>query len=127
MYKPVYQMLKMVGGGSDSDIKSTQVVMCRFGSEGGADVLALLTTPQVYEFSAESSHLDYLPTSPLPMSGALVFVPQASVRLDSGMSVDELIKLSLPLGALPPDIAGTRFKAHTSSITEYHQVAGSPL
>lgn len=118
IYKPVSQILKMVAGVSDSDLKSKQVIMCRFGSDSGAEVLALLTPPKVYEFNEERRQLVYLPTSPLPISGALVFVPLDSVQLVPNMRVYELMKIYLSLGALTPDIARVRFGALNTSNAE---------
>lgn len=80
-----------------------QVVMCRFGGSTGADVLAVLTTPQTYTVGGEPRLLVCLPTSPVPMSGGLVFVPEANVETVDGMDVDELMKIYFSLGVLAPD------------------------
>ncbi|WP_136646509.1 hypothetical protein [Tabrizicola sp. YIM 78059] len=44
----------------------------------------------------------YLPTSPLPMSGGLVLVPEASIAPVPGMTADDLLRVYVSLGALTP-------------------------
>ncbi|KAF0113419.1 MAG: hypothetical protein FD150_2047 [Rhodobacteraceae bacterium] len=60
----------------------------------------------------EASLLIYLPTSHLPMSGDLVFVPRASVTPQSDLNVDDLLRIYVSLGSLVPDtsdaIAGSK-------------------
>lgn len=103
IYRPVSQVVRLLNADNEGEFKGMSVVMCRFGGEEGAEVLALLTTPQVYDVSGKRRQLVYLPTSPVPMSGGLVFVAEDAVRPVPGMEVDDLMKIYFSLGALMPD------------------------
>lgn len=103
IYKPVSQVVRLMNTDNQDEFQGMSVVMCRFGNEEGAEVLALLTSPQTYEVSGKRRKLVYLPTSPIPMSGGLVFVAEAAVSAVPGMNVDDLMKIYFSLGALMPE------------------------
>lgn len=103
IYRPVAQVVRLLAGDSNSDIKAMRVVMVRFGGPGGADVLALQASPQIYAMADGDPRLMvYLPTSPIPMSGGLVLVPEANVAPVPGMTADDLLRIYVSLGALTP-------------------------
>lgn len=103
IYKPVSQVVRLMNTDNQDEFEGMSVVMCRFGNEEGAEVLALLTSPQSYEVSGKRQKLVYLPTSPIPMSGGLVFVAESAVSAMPGMDVDDLMKIYFSLGALMPE------------------------
>ncbi len=103
IYKPVSQVVRLMNADNQDEFQGMSVVMCRFGSEDGAEVLALLTSPQIYKVSGKRRKLVYLPTSPIPMSGGLIFVPEDAVSAVPGMDVDDLMKIYFSLGALMPE------------------------
>ena len=103
IYKPVSQVVRMLDADNKDEFKGMSVVMCRFGGEEGAEVLALLTTREVYVVEGKRRQLVYLPTSPVPMSGGLVFVAEDAVSPVPGMDADDLMKIYLSLGALMPE------------------------
>lgn len=103
IYKPVSQVVRMLNSDNKDDFKTMSVVMCRFGGEGGAEVLALLTSREVYIVDGKRRQLVYLPTSPVPMSGGLVFVAEEAVSPVPGMDADDLMKIYFSLGALMPE------------------------
>lgn len=103
IYRPVSQVVRMLNADSKDEFKGMSVVMCRFGGEQGAEVLALLTTPEVYVVGGKRRQLVYLPTSPVPMSGGLVFVAEDAVSPVPGMDADDLMKIYFSLGALMPE------------------------
>ena len=66
---------------------------------GGAGFLGLLVSDQVYRFNGQACQIVYVPTSPLPMSGAVVFAAADSVhRVD--MQVDDLMKICFSIGGM---------------------------
>ncbi len=103
IYRPISQVVRLLNRQDGGDFQGMSVVMCNFGGDGGADVLALLTTGQSYMVNGHPRKLVYLPTSPVPMSGGLVFVPEANVSAVPDMDVDDLMKIYFSLGALAPD------------------------
>tara|TARA_R110002124_G_scaffold267187_5_gene434321 strand:+ start:2064 stop:2771 length:708 start_codon:yes stop_codon:yes gene_type:complete len=102
IYRPVSQVVRMLKADNKDEFKGMTVVMCRFGGDQGAEVLALLTTKEVFVVEGRRRMLVYLPTSPLPMSGGLVFVAEDAVRPVPGMDADDLMKIYFSLGALMP-------------------------
>lgn len=103
VYRPVSRVFRLMAGSDGSDLRRMQVVTVRFGGAGGADVLALQTSSRQFEMDGEARLLIYLPTSPLPMSGGLVFVPRANVTPQPDLNVDDLLRIYVSLGSLVPD------------------------
>lgn len=103
VYRPVSQVVGLLRKDGDTDVKSMSVVYCWFGEERSGGFLALLVSPRVFVFEERRSHLIYIPATPLPMSGGLVFVPIEAVR-PVPMSVDDLMKVYLSLGVLADQI-----------------------
>ncbi|MEX5516613.1 DUF502 domain-containing protein [Pseudophaeobacter sp. 1A09344] len=103
IYKPVSQVVRMLNADKGDEFKGMSVVMCRFGGEQGAEVLALLTSPEVYVVDGNRRQLVYLPTSPIPMSGGLVFVAEDAVSAVPGVDADDLMKIYFSMGALMPE------------------------
>jgi uncharacterized membrane protein len=103
IYRPVSQVVRLFAG-SNADLATMSVVMCRFGGKAGADVPALLASREVYEVAGDRRLLVYLPTSPLPAWGGLVLVPEAAVIPFPSMDADGLIKLYLSFGVLASEV-----------------------
>jgi uncharacterized membrane protein len=110
VYRPVSQVVRMFAG-SNADLATMSVVMCRLGGEKGADVPALLASQEVYEVAGDRRLLVYLPTSPLPAWGGLVLVPEAAVVPVPSMDADGLIKLYFSFGVLAPEILSPGVRA----------------
>lgn len=108
VYNPVARMVRLMGGGS-SDLEGMQVISCRFGGEMGADILALLTSQETFNINGEKRKLVYIPTSPVPMSGGLLLVPERSIQIMNDLDIDGLMKIYLSLGALAPDSMPQQF------------------
>lgn len=117
IYGPVAQVVSMLGRTGAKDVEGMSVVMCRFGREGGASMLALLTSPTVYNLGENACHLVYLPTSPLPMSGGLTFVPTDAVSPVPDLTVDGLMRIYFSLGALSRQVMPPRFIARPQTDT----------
>ena len=118
IYGPVAQVIALLQSGQKKDVEGMSVVLCRFGRESGASMLALLTSPTVYNLDEGACHLVYLPTSPLPMSGGLTFVPTHAVTPVPDLDVDGLMRIFFSLGALSRQVMPPRFIAPTPNPTE---------
>lgn len=103
IYRPVSQVVRMFAG-SNADLATMSVVMCRLGGQDGADVPALLASQESYDVAGQRRLLVYLPTSPLPAWGGLVLVPEGCVIPVPAMDTDSLIKLYLSFGVLAPEV-----------------------
>jgi uncharacterized membrane protein len=99
LYRPVAQVVEMLQRDPADKLQGMSVVYCAFGGEGGAGFLGLLVSDQLYRFNGQDCQIVYVPTSPLPMSGAVVFAAADSVhRVD--MQVDDLMKICFSIGVM---------------------------
>jgi uncharacterized membrane protein len=99
LYKPIVQVLDMLRQEGPEEMKAMSVVYCAFGEGHGAGFLGLLASTDVYRFGGQDCHIVYVPTSPVPMSGGIVFVPVGAVQ-KIRMQVDELMQLYFSIGAM---------------------------
>jgi uncharacterized membrane protein len=111
IYGPVSQVVSLLRGGGNKEVEGMSVVLCRFGRSDGATMLALLTSPTIYNLDEGPSHLVYLPTSPLPMSGGLTFVRTDAVTPVPDLDADGLMRIFFSLGALTRQVMPARFIA----------------
>lgn len=108
IYKPVAQVVEMMSGDGQADMKGMQVVYCQFGRERGGGFLALLTGSEVYRFADQDCYVIYVPTSPVPMSGGIVFVPVDAVQTVD-MQVDDLMQIYFSLGVMSAKVVPTSY------------------
>lgn len=82
----------------DTDaLKGMQVVMCFFGDQGGAGFLGLLVSPELYRINDRDYHIVIVPTAPVPIGGALLFVPSSVVQKTT-ISVEGLMSIYVSMG-----------------------------
>lgn len=87
-------------------MKSMQPVWCHFGGPGGAAALGLLSSPQPITIG-EGQFLGVLvPTAPVPVGGALIFVP-ASWVTPADVGVEALTSIYVSMGVTSADQLGT--------------------
>ena len=99
LYRPVAQVVEMLQRNPADKMQGMKVVYCVFGREGGGGFLGLLVSDRVYRFNGQACQIVYVPTSPVPMSGAVVFAAADSVhRVD--MQVDDLMKIYFSIGVM---------------------------
>ena len=99
LYGPVAQVVDMLQRDPTDKLQGMKVVYCAFGGEAGAGFLGLLASDQVYRFNGQACQIVYVPTSPLPMSGAIVCAAADSVQ-QVDMKVDDLMKIYFSIGVL---------------------------
>lgn len=83
------------------DLKNMAPVWCFFGGEPGAAVLALLPSAKPVLIGGNDYVGILIPSAPVPVGGALVYVPQAWIRPAEG-GVDELMSVYVSMGVTPP-------------------------
>ncbi len=76
-------------------------VWCFFGGEPGAAVLALLPSAAPVRIGDHDYVGILVPSAPVPVGGALVYVPRDWVRPAEG-GVDDLVSVYLSMGVTPP-------------------------
>lgn len=101
----VYDLSKrftsIMGPKSGDELKGMSPVWCFFGGDEGAAVLALLASPTPIVIGKE----DYLgllvPSAPVPVGGALIYVPKSWVKPAAG-GVENLMNVYVSMGVTPP-------------------------
>jgi uncharacterized membrane protein len=85
------------------DLKSMSPVMCSFGGKGGTAVLALLTSQEVISIDDQDYYSIMIPTSPVPIGGAILYVPCAWVKkVDFG--IEGLVNVYVSMGVTGPEL-----------------------
>ena len=105
-YRPLAQLVRMIGGAPGGELQGMAVVSVRFGE--ATEVLGLLATPQVFDLGDGPRHLVLLPTAPVPVGGALLFIAIDCVRRVPGLGVDDLAKFYVSMGTVAPTGLGGR-------------------
>ena len=108
IYKPVAQVVDMLKKDEKNNIQAMSVVFCSFGAQSGGGFLGLRPTESVYRFGEQDCCVVYIPTSPVPMSGGIVFVPVGAVR-KIDMNVDDLMQIYFSLGVLAPGVVPPKY------------------
>ena len=113
IYGPVAQVVNMLQQEDSDEMKSMSVVYCSFGETHGGGFLALLAAPQTFDFAGRNCYACYIPTSPVPMSGGIVFVPTEKV-IDVDMSVEDLMQIYFSLGVMAPKVVPDTYQAEST-------------
>ncbi|MCA9217065.1 MAG: DUF502 domain-containing protein, partial [Planctomycetales bacterium] len=108
LYRPVAQVVELLQRDPTDNLETMNVVYCAFGGEAGAGFLGLLASDQIYRFKGQACKIVYVPTSPLPMSGAIVFAATDSVQ-KVDMKVDDLMKIYFSIGVLSSTVVPDQY------------------
>jgi uncharacterized membrane protein len=78
-------------------------VWCFFGGDGGAGVLGLLPMPRPILIGGEPYHVVLVPSAPVPVGGALIYVPAGWVK-PANIGVETLMSIYVSMGVTSPQI-----------------------
>jgi uncharacterized membrane protein len=108
LYQFAERFAGMIGTGPRADVAAMQPVWCFFGGEGAA-VLALAPNPEALTIDGRAYRAVLMPTAPVPIGGALLYVPAEWVR-PANIGVEKLsaIYVSMGLNAPPAPPAAVR-------------------
>lgn len=106
IYGTSKQIVGMLDKKDDADVKGMSVVYCMFGRENGAGLLALLVSPQRYPIGGRDFQIVIVPTAPVPVGGALLFVPADGI-IPADLSVDALMSIYVSMGVTAPEFLET--------------------
>ncbi len=124
IYGPVAKVVGMLKRDDEADMRAMSVVYCEFGMQHGGGFLALLSSDKIYRFSGRDSHIVYIPTSPIPMSGGIVFVPVEAVK-PVAMEVEHLMQIYLSLGVMSESVVPDQYvQAQEPGTSEIGEAAG---
>ena len=108
VYHPVSQVVGLLKSDEKADMRAMSVVYADFGEEGGPGFLGLLAGPQSYMFRQRECHVVYVPTSPVPMSGGIMFVPVERVH-SVNLSLDDLMQIYFSLGVMSSKVVPEKY------------------
>lgn len=122
LFGPIYnsasQIVQLLRSDRPGELQQASVVFCRFPQAGGAGILGLQVVGQPFRFDGRDHLLIYVPTSPVPMSGALVLVPTENVtRVE--MNFDALMQLYLSIGVLGNVVIPASYRAERSENSQH--------
>lgn len=85
----------------EGGIKNMTPVWCFFGGDRGAAVLALLPSSSTINLGSTDYVGILVPSAPVPVGGALVYVPQDWIKPAEG-GIDQLVSVYVSMGMTPP-------------------------
>jgi uncharacterized membrane protein len=100
IYRPLAQLVRMIGKSPTGELQGMAVVMVRYGDD--IDMMALLATPKIFDLGHGPQHLVMLPTAPVPIGGAMMFVGVDRVRHMPELGVDDMAKFYVSMGTIAP-------------------------
>ena len=97
IYDTVSQLVNLLGRREPERLASMSPVWCHFGGRGGAAVLGLLTSPQPVWIDGRSFRGVIVPTAPVPIGGALLYVPEEWVT-PAEIGIEALTSIYVSMG-----------------------------
>jgi uncharacterized membrane protein len=97
VYALAHRFVGMLDRTPGTDLKTMSPVWCFFGGEGGTAVLALMPTSEPVMLGGRSCHVILLPGAPVPMGGALLYVPVEWIK-PASFGVEGLTSIYVSMG-----------------------------
>jgi uncharacterized membrane protein len=97
IYSVVERFVGLLSPGEPGGLQSMRPVWCHFGGPGGVAVLGLLSCAQPIMLNGAPFHAVLLPTSPVPVGGGLLYVPQAWVT-PAEIGIEALTSIYVSMG-----------------------------
>jgi uncharacterized membrane protein len=97
VYDLAKRLIAIVERRDDGTFRGMRPVWCFFGGEGSAAVLALLPTSDTVMLGGEAYHVVLVPSAPVPVGGALVYVPVKWVK-PAEIGIEGLMSLYVAMG-----------------------------
>ncbi len=98
IYQTTDKYVSLMPSGSDDKLKGMRVAFVRFGNaQYGPGTLALMPTMDLFSISGMDHWIVIIPTAPIPVGGAMLFVPTDSI-FSTDMSMDGFAGSFVSLG-----------------------------
>lgn len=101
VYDVIEKFVGMVSQRDKDGLKSMSPVWCHFGGPGGAAVLALLSAPEPVLVDGKPFLAVVLPTTPVPVGGGLIYVPQHWVT-PAKLGMEAVTSIYVSMGVTSP-------------------------
>lgn len=98
------RFVSLVDTSGGDNLKSMSPVWCFFGGEPSAAVLALMPSSKPIRIGNEDYVGVLIPSAPVPVGGALVYVPTSWIKPAEG-GVEHLMSVYVSMGVTPPKTA----------------------
>jgi uncharacterized membrane protein len=96
VYDTIERFVGLLSRRDSEGLRTMRPVWCHFGGPGGAAVLGLLSSPEPLRIEGRRFRAVLVPTAPVPIGGALVYVPEEWVTpADVGMEALTSIYVSM--------------------------------
>jgi len=111
VYDMAKRLIAIIERKDDGNFKGMRPVWCFFGGDGGAAVLALLPVNDTVMLNGEAYNVVLIPSAPVPVGGALVYVPVRWVK-PADIGLEGLMSIYVAMGVAPrqPSIPATAIK-----------------
>ncbi|MBA3596511.1 MAG: DUF502 domain-containing protein [Methylibium sp.] len=97
IYSLVERFVGLLSTRETGGLQSMRPVWCHFGGPGGVAVLGLLSCAEPILLNGAPFHAVLLPTSPVPVGGGLLYVPQAWVT-PAEIGIEALTSIYVSMG-----------------------------
>jgi uncharacterized membrane protein len=97
IYDMAKRLIAIVERKDDGTFSGMRPVWCFFGGDGGAAVLALLPSSETVMLNDEPYHVVLVPSAPVPVGGALVYVPVKWVK-PADIGIEGLMSIYVAMG-----------------------------
>ncbi|MBA2723291.1 MAG: DUF502 domain-containing protein [Methylibium sp.] len=97
IYSLVERFVGLLSTRETGGLQSMRPVWCHFGGPGGVAVLGLLSCAEPILLNGALFHAVLLPTSPVPVGGGLLYVPQAWVT-PAEIGIEALTSIYVSMG-----------------------------
>jgi len=100
IYDMAKRLIAIVERKDDGDFKGMRPVWCFFGGDGGVAVLGLLPSTDIVALNGVDYHVVLVPSAPVPVGGALVYVPVKWVK-PADVGIEGLMSIYVAMGVAP--------------------------
>ncbi len=101
VYDTIERFVAMLSRRDRSGLPPMRPVWCHFGGLGGAAVLGLSSSPEPVRIAGRSFRAVLVPTAPIPIGGALVYVPEEWVT-PAEVGIEGLTSIYVSMGVTSP-------------------------
>ncbi len=109
IYDTIDRFVQMLSRRESEGLRSMRPVWCHFGGPGGASVLGLLSSPDPIEIGGKPFRAVLIPTAPIPIGGALIYVPDEWVT-PAQVGMEGLTSIYVSMGVTSSQYLGAAAK-----------------
>jgi uncharacterized membrane protein len=106
VYETIERFVQILSHRETEGLRSMSPVWCHFGGPGGATVLGLLSSPAPVMIAGQRFRAVLIPTAPVPIGGALVYVPDAWVT-PANVGMEALTSIYVSMGVTSSEYLGS--------------------